>query len=195
MGASMIDLRILEAPEQREQLWPLSIEAYHTLGEAGLIPEKTELLHGFVFRKMPKSPFHRMIIQRLLKRLNAVLQQDRFWLQSEQPITCGDSEPEPDVAVIAGRDEDYRNQHPTTAELVVEVAVSSREMDRAKAEIYASAGVKEYWMVDVPARTIEIRREPRGGSYQQSVVVGENGMAECSTVPGLRVEVVELLER
>lgn len=191
----MIDLRILEAPEQREQLWPLSVEAYHTLGEAGLIPEKTELLHGFVFRKMRKSPFHRAILQRLLERLNAVLQRDRFWLQSEQPLTCGDSEPEPDISVLRGSNEDYLDHHPTTAELVIEVAINSREMDRAKAEIYATAGVKEYWMVDVPARTIEVRWEPRDGSYQQSVVVAENGVAESSAVPGLRVEVAALLKR
>ncbi len=191
----MIDLRILDAPGQREQLWPLSVEAYHTLGEAGLIPEKTELLRGFVFRKMPKSPFHRAILQRLLERLNAVLRRDAFWLQSEQPLTCGDSEPEPDISVIRGSNEDFLNQHPATAELVIEVAVHSREMDRAKAAIYAAAGVKEYWMVDVAARVIEVRTQPRDGGYQQSIAVEADGAAESSTVPGFRVEVAALLAR
>jgi hypothetical protein len=43
------------------QVWPLSVNAYHALGDLGLIPEKTERLYGQVFHKMPKSPFHRFL--------------------------------------------------------------------------------------------------------------------------------------
>lgn len=189
----MIDLRILDAPGQREQLWPLSVEAYHTLGEAGLIPEKTELLRGFVFRKMPKSPFHRAILQRLLDRVNATLRKEQFWVQSEQPLTCEDSEPEPDLSVIRGSNEDFLERHPTTAELVIEIALHSREMDRAKAAIYAAAGVPEYWLVDVSSQTIEIRREPRAGSYTRTETAGAGEVAHSQTVPGLAVEVTALL--
>jgi Uma2 family endonuclease len=192
---SVIDLRILECSSQRERVWPLSVEGYHVLGEAGLIPEKTELLGGLVFRKTSKSPYHRMVLQRLLKQLAAAIDPTKCWLQSKQPLTCEDSEPEPDLAVIAGSNEDFLYRHPTTAELVIEIAGNSREMDRAKAEIYATAGVKEYWMVDVMGRTIEIRREPRDGVYQQSAVVGENETAESATVSGFRVDVAALLGR
>lgn len=189
----MIDLRILDATGPREQLWPLSVEAYHTLGEAGLIPEKTELLRGFVFRKMPKSPFHRAILQRLLERLNASLKRDAFWVQSEQPLTCGDSEPEPDISVIRGSNEDFLDRHPETAELAVEISINTREMDRAKAAIYAAAGVKEYWLVDVLARAIEIHTNPREGRYEDCTVIGAEATAESSTVQGFRVEVAALL--
>jgi hypothetical protein len=48
------------------QIWPLSVQAYHVLGEMGLIPEKTELLYGQVYHNMPKSPFHRLLLMRLL---------------------------------------------------------------------------------------------------------------------------------
>jgi hypothetical protein len=43
-------------PLKNAPLWPLSVEAYHALGEAGLIPKNTELLYGFVYNKMSKSP-------------------------------------------------------------------------------------------------------------------------------------------
>jgi hypothetical protein len=33
-------------------LWPLSVAAYRALGEAGLIPQNTELLYGFVYAKI-----------------------------------------------------------------------------------------------------------------------------------------------
>ena len=54
-------MTVIEKPKpvvRGPQVWPLGIKAYHALGELGLIPEKTELLYGQVFHKMPKSPFH-----------------------------------------------------------------------------------------------------------------------------------------
>ena len=50
-----------EAPRTADlgpQPLPLSVEAYHALGEMGLIPEKTELLYGQIFNKLAKSPYH-----------------------------------------------------------------------------------------------------------------------------------------
>ena len=55
------------------KMWPLTVEAYHVLGEMGLIPEKTELLYGQVFHKMPKSPLHRQLMMRLLEIIRAAL--------------------------------------------------------------------------------------------------------------------------
>ncbi len=191
----MIDLRILDAHSQREQLWPLSVEAYRKLGEARLIPEKTELLQGLIFRKHKTTPFHRAILQRLIDRLNAVLRRDAFWLQSEQPISCGDSEPEPDVSVVRGSNEDFLDRHPDTAELAIEIAINSREMDRAKAAIYAAAGVKEYWMVDVNAQAIHIQSGPMELGYQKRMTVTEDETAESTVVPEFRVRVAALLAR
>jgi hypothetical protein len=111
-------------PLRNAPLWPLSVEAYRALGEAGLIPKDTELLYGFVYRKMSKSPFHSYLVQLLNEVLARAVAGERV-IRTEQPITCGDSEPEPDVAVINGRNEDFRTEHPHTAEFVVEVCISS----------------------------------------------------------------------
>ena len=43
-----------------------------------------------------------------------------------------DSEPEPNIAVVTGTPRDYREEHPTTAELVVEIADTPLVYDRAK---------------------------------------------------------------
>jgi hypothetical protein len=53
-------------PEQVPEVCPLSREAYHALGEMGFLPEKTELLYGQVFSKVPESPLHRLLFMRLL---------------------------------------------------------------------------------------------------------------------------------
>ena len=60
---------VLTPPKTEAPLWPLSVEAYHALGQMGLIPEKTELLYGFVYHKMPKSPAHRLLLMKLLRHL------------------------------------------------------------------------------------------------------------------------------
>lgn len=175
-----------------KQLWPLTVDAYHALGDMGLIPEKTELLEGFVFHKMPKSPIHRMIIQRLIRHLNAAIR-DRagFWVQSEQPVRCGASEPEPDVSLIAGNEEDFSGHHPTTAELAVEVSLSTLEIDLAKAAIYAAAGVKEYWVVDVAAASVVIHRSPSAAGYLEKFAVTD--VAESVMVPGFAAHIPTLL--
>jgi len=50
---------------------------------------------------------------------------------------------------------------------VIEVAESSLAYDRGeKAELYAAAGVADYWVVDLRDRTIEVRRDPAGGRYR-----------------------------
>jgi hypothetical protein len=46
----------LQGPVGGAEIWPLSVEAYHALGEAGLIPKRTELLYGFVYHEMPHLP-------------------------------------------------------------------------------------------------------------------------------------------
>ena len=86
-------------------------------------------------------------------------------IRQEQPITCRNSEPEPDLAVVPGSDDDYFRAHPTTAELVIEVAISSSEIDAEKSAIYAEANVLEYWIVLPEERRVEVHTQPLGREY------------------------------
>jgi Uma2 family endonuclease len=171
--------------------WPLSVEAYHSLGEMGLIPEKTELLHGLVYHKMSKSPLHRLLVLRLLQLLQACLP-PRHFLQSEQPLTFSDSEPEPDVSIVKGSVEDFPESHPTTAELVVEVCVTSHDYDREKLSAYAAAGVKEAWLVLGPEHQVEVFRRPEAGRYAESQVLTPDSILASTTLPGITVPLSEL---
>ena len=173
-------------------VWPLGVKAYHALGELGLIPEKTELLYGQVFHKRPKSPFHRLLVMRLLALLHRLIPSG-LHVQVEQPITCTDSEPEPDLSVIRGSIEDYGAGHPQTAELVIEVCVSSHEYDRSKLRAYATAGVKECWLVLGPEKQIEVHRQPREGQYTQVSLHGTSEAVTSTVVPGFTVDLPVLL--
>lgn len=178
---------------QGAKLWPLSIAAYHTLAEAGLIPENTELLYGFVYKKMSKSPLHSALVRRLTRLLKAACPPG-FFIDSEQPITCDDSEPEPDIALIKGSEEEFWECHPTTAELVVEVCVTSHDYDRMKLAAYAKAGVKECWFVLGPERQIEVFRAPQDGNFGERKTYTGDDLLTCAAVPNFSLKVEELFE-
>jgi len=81
--------------------------------------------------------------------------------RNEQPLALADSDPQPDVIVVPGAFEDYTD-HPTTALLVVEVSDTTLARDTTtKAELYAEAGIAEYWVLDLNARELIVFRAPQ----------------------------------
>jgi Uma2 family endonuclease len=190
-------MAVSEAPRPSSpgpQLWPLSVQAYRTLGELGFIPKNTELLYGQVFQKMSKSPSHSALVRLLQRLLQQACPSDSF-VSSEQPITCSDSEPEPDVAVIRGSADQFWKEHPKTAELVIEVCVSSHDYERSKLRAYAQAGVKEVWFILVPERQIEVHLQPSGGQFLNRQTFGPGGNRVSVAVPQFTVELEELFAK
>ena len=175
-------------------IWPLSVAAYRVLGEAGLIPKNTELLYGFVYQKMSKSPLHSALVSRLLRLIREILPPG-FLLRSEQPLTCSDSEPEPDVSVIRGREEDFWDEHPNTAELVIEVCLGSYDYDSSKLRAYALSEVKECWLVLPREKKIEAHRKPRNGEYTQKQTYGPVGRIRSSALPRIDLQLDRILRR
>ena len=169
-------------PLRGAPLWPLSVAAYRALGEAGLIPKNTELLYGLVYTTMSKSPFHTFLVVRLLRLLGAVVPPTHL-VRSEQPITCPDSEPEPDISVVRGTENDFLAEHPHTAELVIEISVTSHEYDRSKLRAYATAGVKECWFVLGPEQKIEMYRQPKDGQFTEHALHGPGGTLTSAALP------------
>lgn len=182
---------ILEIPEVRQRVSPLSVEEYHRLSEYNERGRRTELFRGIVIEKMSKSPLHRLIVSSLYDRIVAQLP-GGFSAWKEEPLTLRDSEPEPDISITAGQRRDYAQAHPTSAELVIEVAVSSPALDRENAALYAEAGVKEYWIVLAAARRVEVYRRPEQGCYQERRICGGDEVLESATVPAVRLRVSEL---
>src|SRR5712671_3699715 len=156
---------MLEIPEVRERLSRLSVEEYHRLDEFNEHGRRTELIRGLVIEKMSKSPLHRTVTSLLYKLIQARLPQG-YSAWKEEPLTLADSEPEPDISVTRGSEADFASAHPSTAELVIEVAIASPALDRETASLYAEANVKEYWIVLGLERTVEVYRRTENGRYQ-----------------------------
>jgi len=185
---------MLDLPTVKQRALPITVEQYHALGREGLISEKVELLEGVIVEKMPKSPLHTYLVLFLLHLLQRTVG-DGFHVRSEQPITSRRSEPEPDLCVIRGRIEDYLAGHPKTAELVVEIAISSSEIDRRKAAIYAEAGVREYWIVLPETRQIEVHTKLIHSRYSVQRTFTDGQTAFSEVLPAFRAEVSGLFPR
>jgi Uma2 family endonuclease len=184
---------ILELPEVRQRVSRLSVEDYHRLGEYNDRGRRTELIRGIVIEKMSKSPLHRLIAPLLYDRVSAQLPSG-YSAWKEEPLTFVDSEPEPDLSVTMGSKRDYAKGHPHSAELVVEVAVSSPALDRENANLYAEAAVKEYWIVLGTERRVEVYRRPQNGRYLETRTLGGDDELDCIALPGVRLRVSELFD-
>ena len=135
---------------------------YNRLVELGAFErEPIELLGGHLIVAEPQGPYHASSIDRVAHAVRGVLPPG--WIvRAQAPIALDDeSEPEPDIAVVAGRPGDYADAHPARPALVVEVAESSLLFDRRrKGSLYARAGLPEYWIVNLVDRVLEVYREP-----------------------------------
>src|SRR2546428_13871563 len=140
---------------------------------------------------MPKSPVRGFLLQSVLEMIGPAISANCI-IRTEQPITCADSEPEPDLAVVKGRKEDFRHDHPPPAELVIEIGVSSHEYDRSKLRAYANAGVKECWLVLGPEKQIEVHRQPAEEGFAVRTLHGPGGRLVSTAVPEFSVELDNL---
>ena len=185
--------QMLEIPEVRARISPVTVEQYHQFPEYNENGRRTELIRGIAIEKMSKSPLHSSIGSALYEILHPQVPSD-FWLRKEEPLTLRDSEPEPDISLVRGRRAAFASRHPSTAALVIEVAVTSAAEDRSLASLYAEAGVEEYWIVLPAKRRVEIHRQPESGTYRSCSTVEGDAVLECTAVPGVCVRLAELFD-
>lgn len=76
--------------------------------------------------------------------------------------------------------------------MVIEVAISSPELDRKNASLYAEAAVREYWIILGNQRQVEVYRGLENGRYGEKLVFELNDSLECASIPGLAVQIRDL---
>jgi Uma2 family endonuclease len=163
--------------------------------------EPVELVGGQLVIAEPQGSYHASALGAAGDALRAVLPQG--WLvRIQMPVALDDeSEPEPDLAVVPGAWANYRAGHPSRPALVVEVAESSLAFDReAKGSLYARGGVRDYWIVNLVDRTLEVYRDPRsdpaapyGWHYGAVERLGPAATVSLLKLPAVRIAVSDLL--
>ncbi|MEX2176403.1 MAG: Uma2 family endonuclease [Pirellulaceae bacterium] len=156
----------------RELMWRCSLEQYHAMVEQGILTDEdeVELLAGWMVVKMPTNPPHASATDLLVDALRPLLPVE-WIIRSQQPLTLppDESEPEPDVAMVRGRRQDFFQRHPTPAAvgLVVEVADATLARDRGlKREVYARSAIPEYWLVNLVEKVVEVYSDPMADDQQ-----------------------------
>lgn len=149
----------------------LSVSDYHRMAEAGIFSEDQaiELINGEIFDMPPIGSFHAGLVTRLSRLLiNKLGEQTIVTVQN--PIYLNEfSEPEPDIAILKPRADDYMQSLPTAQEvlLLIEVADSSLHYDRTiKLPQYASHQIPEVWLFNLKEQRLDIYQQPENDYYR-----------------------------
>jgi Uma2 family endonuclease len=137
-------------------------EFHHMAGMGWFTGRRPFLLDGVIMEQGPMNPAHAMGVLLVEAALRAVF--GSGWvIRGQLPLAIDEhNDPFPDFAVVQGSPRDFPGVHPTTAALVVEVSDTTLQLDLTeKAERYATAGVPEYWVLDLTARELTVLRDPQ----------------------------------
>ena len=146
----------------RRHLWTRT-EVARALQLALFVPEqRMELIAGELIEKMTQNRPHGISLSKSQRILESAFG-SAFYVSVQTPLAVDEeNEPEPDLMVVVGTPDDYQD-HPTAAAvaLVIEVSDTTVRYDQTtKANLYARAGVVEYWVLILKTRTLEVRRDP-----------------------------------
>ncbi len=175
---------------------------YDRLVELGVFEgEPLELIGGQLVVAEPHGAYHASAIGAAEYAVRAAL--PAGWLvRTQLPVSLDDeSEPEPDLVVVPGRPGDYRELHPDQPVLAIEVAESSLSFDRArKGSLYARAGVRDYWIVNLVDGVLEVYRDPEpdssatyGWRYRSVTVLARPAVIVPLSFPSSQIAVADLL--
>jgi len=155
---------------------------------------RVQLIRGEIVEMAPQKARHATSVRLAQQHLERVFASG-FEVRPQLPLALGRwSEPEPDVAVVRGAVEDYRDHHPDHAVLVVEIGDSTLEFDRSrKQQVYAEAGITEFWIVNLVEGVLEVYRDPAGGTYRDSRRVRPDEVVAPLAGEGVTLTVSDLL--
>jgi Uma2 family endonuclease len=151
------------------------VERLEKLG--GFEGKRFELIDGELIDKMGQNPPHTGALTRMLLALGFFGMQ----IRSQASIEISEDEqerslPEPDISILVRWTPEYDRRLPRADELllVIEVSDTSLTFDLGrKAVLYAKAGVREYWVLDIGRRRLVVHRHPRGADYLQILIFNE----------------------
>jgi len=163
--------------------------------------ERLELVGGALLVREPQGSPHATAVGLIEDALRQAF--GAGWtVRTHSPIALDDdSEPEPDLAVVRGGRREHRLAHPSRPVLIVEVADTSLEFDRAeKANLYARAWIADYWILNLREHILEIYREPApapqaryGHRYGATITLGARDHVSPLAAPSTEILVADLL--
>lgn len=178
-----------------------SLAEFFELSEQGFFNhKKVELVQGRIYDKHEQLFAHLTLMLNVYQFIIKCFGEDA-WVRYQLPILIPDRDTyvEPDVSAVAGTIQEY-SDHPTEALFVAEVSISSVSYDKnEKAPLYASIGVPEYWLLNIPRKVIEVYSDPvvdeeskTGYSYDQQVDYTLTDSISLQSYPDKKTTVADL---
>ena len=182
--------------------WRWTSAQYEQLAELGFFEgRRVELIDGEVIEMAAMGDRHWLALALVPEALRSVFSSGYF-LNVQAPIRISEQhEPEPDVAVFTGNARDYAGRIPDSAVLVVEISLSTLDFDRGnKANLYASANIAEYWILNLQENQLEVYRRPEawpevpfGWRYRNRSLYRSTDTVSPLAVPNASIHVGDLL--
>lgn len=173
-----------------------TVHDYHRMGEAGILHEddRVELIEGEIVEMAAIGTRHFSCVNRL-NRLLVMSVGDEAVVSVQNPVRLNEhTEPQPDLAVIRPRDYRESLPEPDDVLLLIEVSDTTLAYDRGvKLSLYARAGIREVWIVDLPNVTIERYTGPSANGYQRADQARREQTLESIALPGLTPSVDAVL--
>lgn len=188
-----METAVQAAPTRRR----FDVDEYHAMIRAGILMEgdRVELIDGEILEMHSIGSRHFSSVVRLTRLLVTALG-DQAVVSAQNPVRLDRySEPEPDIAVLRPRSDDYAAALPGPSEtlLVIEVADTSLAYDRkVKLPLYARSGVPEVWIVDLEAEAVEVHTRPGTTGYEHCERITEGSVAPAAC-PNIRFEISDIL--
>lgn len=173
-----------------------TLEDYHRMIEAGILSDRrVELLQGEIVEMSPEGEPHAYSSDEAGEYLSARLG-NRAKVRHGKPVTLpNNSEAEPDIAIVQRLGREYRSHHPYPENIfwVIEYSQSSLDKDlELKTKVYAEAGIREYWVVNLKTSEIIVFRELENGEYTSKATLTE-GTIQALAFPDIAIEVNSIL--
>lgn len=179
--------------------WKWTLAQFNEMWERGYFEgRRVEFVFGEVIDMGKQGWPHVAALSLLIEALRRAFPTG-YWIYDQKPFPVAGSEPEPDAAIVPGSPRDYTS-HPTTAVLVVEVSDTTLNYDlTTKAELYATAGITDYWVLDVSARELHVFRDPQTNAalnvttYRAHTTHAANEAVSPLAAPNASISVADLL--
>ena len=189
---------IAAAPALLPAVRKFTVAEYYRLAAAGILrpAERVELIKGEIIVMAPIGIRHAGEVDRLA-RVFYRQAHDRFLVRVQNPIRLEEnSEPEPDLALLRFRADEYFAGHPAPEDtlLVVEVADTTLAYDReVKAKLYAAAGIPQMLIMDLNGDCIEDLTDPGPDGYRRRLIRRRGENLRLIALPDLAFAVADLL--
>jgi Uma2 family endonuclease len=172
-----------------------SVDDYQKMIATGLLDGRSvELINGAIIQMVPEGIAHAFCCRGTAKYLRTILG-ERAEISEAHPISLpNDSEPEPDIAIVKAPDTLYQNRHPQPDDIfwLIEIANTTLVNDLGvKRELYAQAGISEYWVMNLQISELKVFRDLSANEYRSEISLN-SGTISPLAFPDLAIDLSRL---